>query len=345
MLVLRTCHALYQDTAEAEGGGDAPAATKLVPEEAAAGVGVVGDAAAEADPAARKLAPEESGDARGDSVPVPAEVGVIGATEADPAARTLALVTMFAHVVVAGDAAAEVGAGAAEADPAARKLAPEESGDARDDSVPVLADVGVVDGAEADPVAEKSAPEDSGDARDDSVSVSADVGVVGDATAVDGDPVVAIASGEEAELGAATPEAVHVHPGATDICGAAGGWESAEEVGLAAEAGDESDAACEEVVSAADVGVVGDRVTFAGCVAPAVALAASMAFCCACSVVDTIGQPLPGPARFWRVTAKALKRVSTEAVLLSVGKETFTTLLFTACPAATLAFRAYDGVH
>ena len=59
-------------------------------------------------------------------------------------------------------------------------------------------------------------------------------------------------------------------------------------------------------------------------------LPALMAATCAWKVVETIGQPFPGPFRFCSVSLAALKRESNDAVELSSGKLTFTLGLFTA---------------
>lgn len=62
-----------------------------------------------------------------------------------------------------------------------------------------------------------------------------------------------------------------------------------------------------------------------------------MAFCCAENVVDATGQPWPGPFRFCRVTAAALRRASCEFVELSSGKVSLTVGLLMTKPAATFA--------
>ena len=59
-------------------------------------------------------------------------------------------------------------------------------------------------------------------------------------------------------------------------------------------------------------------------------LPALMAATCAWKVVETIGQPCPGPFRFCSVSLAALKRESNDAVELSSGKLTFTVGLCTA---------------
>lgn len=64
---------------------------------------------------------------------------------------------------------------------------------------------------------------------------------------------------------------------------------------------------------------------------------------CACwlKVVEAEGHPTPGPRRFWRVTVAVWSRANWDACELSVGNDTATGVLFTAWPAATLAFSAY----
>ena len=42
------------------------------------------------------------------------------------------------------------------------------------------------------------------------------------------------------------------------------------------------------------------------------------------SVVDVLGQPTPGPLRFWRVTVAASMRAAWSAFELPVGKDTAT---------------------
>jgi len=64
---------------------------------------------------------------------------------------------------------------------------------------------------------------------------------------------------------------------------------------------------------------------------------ASIALACAEKVVETMGQPTPGPLRFCKVTAAALILASFEALLSSVGKEIPTVGLFKTWPAATFA--------
>ena len=59
-------------------------------------------------------------------------------------------------------------------------------------------------------------------------------------------------------------------------------------------------------------------------------LPALIAATCAWKVVETIGQPCPGPFRFCSVSLAALKRESNDAVELSSGKLTFTVGLCTA---------------
>jgi hypothetical protein len=65
---------------------------------------------------------------------------------------------------------------------------------------------------------------------------------------------------------------------------------------------------------------------------------ALMAAACAWKVVDTIGQPFPGPLRFCSVTDAALRRASWDTVELSSGKEMGTVGLLRTWPAATFAF-------
>lgn len=72
---------------------------------------------------------------------------------------------------------------------------------------------------------------------------------------------------------------------------------------------------------------------------PLVEVSAPIAFPCAEKVVEEIGQPTPGPSRFCRVTAAAFKRASWDAVLLSVGKESFTVGFVVTKPAATFLLR------
>lgn len=67
---------------------------------------------------------------------------------------------------------------------------------------------------------------------------------------------------------------------------------------------------------------------------------ALMAACWAVNVVETTGQPTPGPLRFWRVTAAALIRASCDAVELSVGNDNLTDGLFSTNPALTFLFRS-----
>ena len=59
-------------------------------------------------------------------------------------------------------------------------------------------------------------------------------------------------------------------------------------------------------------------------------LPALIAATCAWKVVETIGQPCPGPFRFCSVSLAALKRESNDDVELSSGKLTFTVGLCTA---------------
>jgi hypothetical protein len=68
-------------------------------------------------------------------------------------------------------------------------------------------------------------------------------------------------------------------------------------------------------------------------------LLALIAAVCAWNVVDTMGQPFPGPLRFCSVMLAAVSRASCDCFELSVGKVTFTDGLFTAKPAITSATR------
>jgi hypothetical protein len=67
-------------------------------------------------------------------------------------------------------------------------------------------------------------------------------------------------------------------------------------------------------------------------------LPALMAATCAWKVVETIGQPFPGPFRFCNVSLAVLNRASCDAFELSSGKVTKTVGLVVTCPAATFAF-------
>ena len=67
-------------------------------------------------------------------------------------------------------------------------------------------------------------------------------------------------------------------------------------------------------------------------------LPALIAATCAWNVVETIGQPFPGPSRFCNVSLAVLKRASCDAFELSSGKDTKTVGLVVTCPAATFAF-------
>ena len=69
-----------------------------------------------------------------------------------------------------------------------------------------------------------------------------------------------------------------------------------------------------------------------------------MALSWARNVVDTAGQPTPGPFKFWRVTRAAWIRACWEAFELSVGKEMGTLGLFRTWPALTLAFNFYGEI-
>ena len=65
------------------------------------------------------------------------------------------------------------------------------------------------------------------------------------------------------------------------------------------------------------------------------------AACCAVNGVETMGQPLPGPFKFWRVTAAALIRADCEACELSVGNDNFTEGLLSTKPALTFWLSSY----
>lgn len=58
-----------------------------------------------------------------------------------------------------------------------------------------------------------------------------------------------------------------------------------------------------------------------------------IAFCKAPSLVDTNGQPFPGPFRFWMVIAAAVILADLSCFESPVGKETLTEGLLTANPA------------
>lgn len=60
---------------------------------------------------------------------------------------------------------------------------------------------------------------------------------------------------------------------------------------------------------------------------------ASIAFCCEGKVVETTGQPFPGPFKFWRVMAAALSLADFSALESPVGKDTGTVGLLSAFPA------------
>lgn len=72
-----------------------------------------------------------------------------------------------------------------------------------------------------------------------------------------------------------------------------------------------------------------------GCVLVPALIAAAWAW----NVVETIGQPFPGPLRFCNVTLAALRRASCDALEPSSGKEMETDGLLRTWPAATFAFR------
>jgi hypothetical protein len=88
---------------------------------------------------------------------------------------------------------------------------------------------------------------------------------------------------------------------------------------------------------ARDGAEAGEGVTGGGRLVPAL-IAAAWAW----KVVETIGQPFPGPLRFCSVTLAALRRASCDALELSSGKEMGTEGLLRTCPAATFAFRIWD---
>ena len=72
----------------------------------------------------------------------------------------------------------------------------------------------------------------------------------------------------------------------------------------------------------------------------AVPALAWMACACWLKVVEAEGHPSPGPRRFCRVTVAVWSRANWDASELSVGNDTVIAVLFTAWPAATLAFSA-----
>jgi len=78
----------------------------------------------------------------------------------------------------------------------------------------------------------------------------------------------------------------------------------------------------------------GETVAGGGVLVPAL-IAAAWAW----NVVETIGQPFPGPLRFCNVTLAALRRASCDALEPSSGKEMGTEGLLRTWPAATFAFR------
>ena len=78
----------------------------------------------------------------------------------------------------------------------------------------------------------------------------------------------------------------------------------------------------------------GEGVAEGGVLMPALIAAA-----CAWNVVETMGQPFPGPLRFCSVTLAALRRASCDALEPSSGKEMGTDGLLRTWPAATFAFR------
>ena len=79
---------------------------------------------------------------------------------------------------------------------------------------------------------------------------------------------------------------------------------------------------------------VSEGVAGGGVLVPAL-IAAAWAW----NVVETIGQPFPGPLRFCNVTLAALRRASCDALEPSSGKEMGTEGLLRTWPAATFAFR------
>ena len=67
-----------------------------------------------------------------------------------------------------------------------------------------------------------------------------------------------------------------------------------------------------------------------------------IALSCALNVVDAAGHPTPAPRKFCNVTITAFIRAISEDLSLPVGKDTWTPVLLTAWPRATLALNAYD---
>ena len=108
--------------------------------------------------------------------------------------------------------------------------------------------------------------------------------------------------------------------GVPDVDGAGGGAAAGECEGEGDGAGDEDD---DE-----DEGITGGGGE----------LPALIAGTCAWKVVETMGQPFPGPSRFCSVSLAVLKRASCDAFELSWGKDTKTVGLVVTCPAATFAF-------
>ena len=76
-----------------------------------------------------------------------------------------------------------------------------------------------------------------------------------------------------------------------------------------------------------------------GAAGDGVLVPALMAAAWAWNVVETIGQPFPGPLRFCNVTLAALRRASCDGLEPSSGKEMETDGLLRTWPAATFAFR------
>ena len=106
--------------------------------------------------------------------------------------------------------------------------------------------------------------------------------------------------------------------GVPEVDGAGGGAAASTGAGEGERAGDE-----DEVVGLGE----GEDGGTTGC---GKGLPALIAATCAWKVVETIGQPCPGPFRFCSVSLAALKRASNDDVELSSGKLTFTVGLCTA---------------
>lgn len=108
------------------------------------------------------------------------------------------------------------------------------------------------------------------------------------------------------------------------ICEAVGALGVEDGAGDAGDAGDDAGAGVE----------AGEGVAGGGVLVPAL-IAAAWAW----NVVETMGQPFPGPFRFCNVTLAALRRASCDALEPSSGKEMGTDGLLRTWPAATFAFR------